>query len=77
MAKRNQTGDGAIATATKPPVKTGFTLSADAHRRLRTASLVLEKDYSEIIEDLVTTHLTGYYAGRRGSEKAPEAGEDE
>jgi len=48
------------------PVKTGITLSADAHRRLKTAGLVDGQNFSEIIEGLIQTYLVGYYAGKRG-----------
>jgi hypothetical protein len=66
MARRNQSNEQAIAGAIKQPVKKGFTLSADADRRLTTACLVEGINQSQMIERLITTHLVGYYSGRRG-----------
>ena len=75
MGRRNQSVDQPIAGTIRPPVKTGVTLSAEAHHRLATAVLVERKTMSQIVERLIQTHLTGYYSGRRGHAEAGDAEE--
>jgi len=75
MARREKPSEQVTASAPKVPVKTAVTLSADAYRRLKTASLVDGKDHSEIMESLIVTNLVGYFAGRRGSSSESENGE--
>ncbi len=58
--------------ATGPPVKTAFTLSWEASRRLGIAKVVDGKDQSEIVEELIMSHLQGYFAGRRGRDEDGE-----
>jgi hypothetical protein len=77
MGRTAQLTEPRTESATKAPVKTAVTLSADAHRRLETAALVDDKSYSEIVDDLIKTHLTGYYAGRRAKASGSDSGDDE
>lgn len=77
MARRSIATEQRAEQSTKLPIKTAVTLSADAHRRLQTAVLVDGRGQSEIVENLITSHLVGYYAGRRGQTAAAENGEDE
>jgi hypothetical protein len=66
MGRRRQSTEPAIAGSIKPPVKKGFTISADADHRLTTACLVEGLNQSQMVERLIVTHLVGYYSGRRG-----------
>jgi hypothetical protein len=60
---------------TRPPVKTGITLSADASYRLKSAALHERKTMSELVEMLVVRHLGAYYTSKRsGTEAASGAG---
>ena len=72
---RKKDSDQPISGAIHPPVKTGVTLSAEAHRRLSTASLVDGQTFSEIMEHLINTHLTHYFSGKRAKAGTGEAEE--
>jgi hypothetical protein len=75
MAKQRQSADPVSAQPIKlPPVRMGFTLSGEAARLIRLASVLEDRDQSELIDELVLTHMSGYFGGRRGK-KNGEVGE--
>jgi len=48
-----------------PPIKTGVTLSAEAHYRLRAACAHYGKDQSEVVEVLILKHLGNCFTSVR------------
>ena len=65
MRRNNRSFTKAIAGKTLPPVKTGVTISAEAHRLLSAACLAEGQNQSQLVELLILTHLSGYYVARR------------
>jgi hypothetical protein len=71
MATREKSADGTTderdELKNKPPVKTAVTLSALACRKLKMAAILENKTHGELVDDLIMTHMSGYYGGKRNA----------
>jgi hypothetical protein len=75
MARSRQATDRSANPSSEAMVRTGYTISDDAHRRLVAMSAYTRRDQSEIVDELIRTHIVGYSVSYRDPRRDKELGE--